>query len=150
MKLTFSPDCAAAHRATALVFAIVLAAVVGCGKRNEASIHGNVTLDGKPLTTGNVSFHPVAGGPVAYGTIQSDGTYKIFTGSVSGLPAGEYRVTVVATEMLKKPAQGEEFGKLLTPAEFGSPEKTPLKFQVQAGDNTIDIPVKSSPSSTAK
>jgi hypothetical protein len=150
MNLTFVNSSVALRCATALFLAFPLIATLGCGKRNESSIHGSITLDGKPLTTGNVSFHPVKSGPVAYGTIQSDGAYKIFTGSTQGLPAGEYRVTVVATVMPKNPAPGEEFGKLLTPADYGNPEKTPLKFQIQSGDNAIDIAVKSTNTPAAK
>ena len=44
---------------------------------------------------------------------------------------------------LSPPPPGDEqsAGKLLTASEYGDAKRTPLKFTVQPGDNTFEIPV---------
>jgi hypothetical protein len=120
--------------------------LAGCGSSHDASITGHVTLDGSPLTSGTVTFHPAAGGAIAYGQIDSQGNYAVKTGRESGLTPGSYVVTVVATG---EPSKGmdESPGELLTPARYGSVEESDLKFEVKAGENTIDIPLTSQPAS---
>jgi hypothetical protein len=117
------------------VLAVVLS---GCGSRFDSTVSGKVTLGTTPLTKGNVSFHPVSQGPVAIGTIAGDGSYSVSTGAEGGLPAGEYKVTVVATD--PPPAdEPEAAGLLLTPAEYGDVKRTPLSFTVKPGKNNFDI-----------
>jgi hypothetical protein len=118
--------------------------LAGCGSGHDASITGTVTLDGTALTTGTVTFHPVAAGAIAYGQIDSQGNYAVKTGRESGLKPGSYVVTVVATG---EPSKGmdESPGELLTPARYGNVEQSDLKFEVKAGENKIDIPLTSQP-----
>jgi hypothetical protein len=123
---------------------LVLLCLSGCSGSLDSSVSGLVTLDGEPLRTGRVVFHAVAGGAIAYGTIASDGRYRITTGRERGLAAGDYIVTVVATE--RPPGRiGESYGKLISPARYASKEKTDLKFAVQLGANHIDLPLRSTP-----
>lgn len=68
--------------------------LAGC--EQPGIVTGLVTLDGKPLTTGVITFNPKTGGPTAYGAIGTDGRYELRTGAAAGLPAGEYVVTVAA------------------------------------------------------
>jgi len=86
--------------------AVVLAALVcgdkyGVGKTYPVS--GKVTLDGKPLTTGSVTYHPdeAKGNKLEFspnGTIGEDGSYTLSTstrtGLATGAPPGWYKVTV--------------------------------------------------------
>ncbi len=70
----------------------------GCGERDSLSgaprypVTGKILLaDGKPLTTGSVSFV----GPVSVtAKVESDGSFTFKTPTVDGLPEGEYRVSV--------------------------------------------------------
>lgn len=119
----------------------LLLALAGCGSPHESSISGKVTIDGKPLATGTVTFHPLGGGAAAYGLIRPDGEYAISTGAEKGLAAGEYAVTVVATT---PPAPGHDFGELLASAQYGTVERTPLRATVKPGINRIDFDLKSS------
>ena len=65
---------------------VLAAAAAGCFGANAASVSGTVTLDGQPLTTGNVSFYPDGGsGAPAYGQIDSSGRYSLSTGTDAGL-----------------------------------------------------------------
>ncbi len=75
---------------------IGIAVLTGCGGGFDSAVHGVVTLDGKVVPRGTVTFHPVSGGPVAYAMISDDGSYAVRTGREKGLPAGEYQVTVTA------------------------------------------------------
>jgi len=117
----------------------------GCGASMGATVSGKVTLDGAPLTTGNVMFTPTGQGPAAGGTINPSGVYEITTGTEEGLPPGEYKVTVVAT----KPAPPAAPDKPppppipITPAKYGRPETTDLKHTVKSGINVIDLELKS-------
>src|SRR5262249_60290507 len=60
-------------------------------------------LDGKPLSSGSVAFHPDAKKgnslkKILGGEIGSDSTYRIYTDGQPGAPAGWYKVTVVRSE----------------------------------------------------
>ena len=44
------------------VVLIVVLFLTGCTNSLECQVTGRVTLDGEPLTTGNVMFHPKSGG----------------------------------------------------------------------------------------
>ena len=127
--------------------AVVIAALFvlsGCSP-NAASVTGTVTLDGQPLKTGDVSFHPAgANGAVAYGKIDPDGKYVISTGDETGLAPGQYAVTVVATEAVPLPTGNVEvIPKVLTPLKYNTPETTDIKVEVKPGANEIPIELKS-------
>lgn len=72
-----------------------LLSLPGCGSNSRNALHGSVTLDGKPVKTGTISFLPAAGtsGNSSGGEIK-DGKYTIPT--KVGLQPGEYRVTINA------------------------------------------------------
>jgi hypothetical protein len=132
-----------------VVVAAGAATVVGCGGSYDATAHGIVTLDGKSVPRGMVSFHPVAGGPAAYATIGGDGSYAIRTGREEGLPAGDYQVSVTANE---PPAVAQTDkggppppGKSITPAWYRMKETSGLKYTVARGKNEINLDLKSQP-----
>lgn len=133
------------------VWAVVLcvSAVSGCGGPYNASAHGKVTLDGRPIPRGTISFHPTGGGPAVYAAIGADGDYVAYTGRERGLPSGEYQVTVAANE---PPATAQTDkggppppGKAITPAWYQAKETSGLKFTVQPGKNEINLELKSQP-----
>jgi hypothetical protein len=132
-----------------VVLALSFMAVVGCGGAYDASVSGNVTLDGSPVTTGAVAFIPATPGPLAYAQVDSSGHYEVFTGKEAGLPPGAYGVTVVSRE---PPATERSDlggppkpGKALTPLWYSMEQQTPLKFQVEPGHNDIDLQLTSTP-----
>jgi len=82
-------------------FLFLLAAVTtGCGSGSEklATVAGKVTVDGAPVTAGQVSYIPLAENKtktgMSAGTISSSGEYKIFTSGKEGAPIGKYKVIV--------------------------------------------------------
>jgi hypothetical protein len=123
--------------------------LTGCGGAYDASVSGKVTMNGRVVPNGTVAFSPVAGGPAAYGRIEESGDYQIRTGREAGLPAGDYQVTVMATEP-SKTLQNEKggpppAGKAITPAWYRTKDTSGLKFTVKAGSNTIDLPLNGTP-----
>ena len=94
-----------------LTHCLLIAAVLGLAGCADpvgqplTPVVGKVTLDGKALTTGNVSFRPdtISGNNNAaepYGEIGPDGTYKMFTSNRPGAPVGKYVVLVTASEAI--------------------------------------------------
>lgn len=130
------------HRAAAwaMLVAGALTLAAGCGA-HDSSVYGTVTLDGKTLETGTVTFHPAGEGAVAYGRIGADGSYRLHTGAEEGLAPGEYVVTVVATAPPPDP-HSEVVGKLLTPVRYGNLDQTDLRFTIEPGTNRIDLPLQ--------
>ena len=123
--------------------------IAGCGGTYDAAVSGKVTIDGNVVPNGTVAFSPVAGGPAAYGRIETTGDYTIRTGREKGLPAGEYQVTVTANEPAKT-LQTENGGppppgKAITPAWYRTKDTSGLKFVVQSGSNEIHLELKSQP-----
>ncbi len=90
--------CSSCSRFTVFILLFsVCGMLTGCGTSSESTVSGKVTLDGQPLSTGTVTFHPVAGGPAAYGQIQADSSYRLKTGSAAGLLASSPLVAEAAT-----------------------------------------------------
>jgi len=129
------------------VLTILLAAVVAGCSSNAASVSGTVTLDGQPLTTGNVSFHPDGGsGAPAYGQIDAQGRYTLSTGTDAGLAPGKYVAVVVATKDPPKPydATGSEVPPIpITPTKYGQVATSDLHVDVKAGRNDIPLALQS-------
>jgi hypothetical protein len=116
----------------------------GCGGR-PARVSGTVTLDGKPVDHGMVSFTPASGGMLASGVIQSDGSYDLKTNRDSGLEPGEYLVAVESRVPGKENAIGAPPmpGPFITPERYSLTQSSGLKYQVERGSNTIDIALTS-------
>lgn len=127
----------------ACLCAAVAAPLVGCGGKAEVS--GVVTLDGRPLGTGVVTFTPAVGGPTGYAAIGPEGRYEVQVGANRGLPAGAYIVTVAANAA---PVEGSVPGPgpdadgitpLVTPPRYADRETSPLKVVLRSG--TQDLPL---------
>jgi hypothetical protein len=74
-----------------ILCAAVALAAAGCGN-GLVAVAGTVTLDGKPVDEGSVSFQPADGaGPSGGGTVK-DGRFELAT----GLKPGAYKVAVRA------------------------------------------------------
>ena len=132
------------HAPNLCVICVILL-LAGCGRSLESTVQGTVTFNGKPLLTGTgkITFHPVKGGAAAYGTILSDGTYRLQTGKTGGLTAGEYAVAVMATEP-QTPAQVAALSmpKLITPVRYADVKTSDLRCTVNSGANQIDLTLK--------
>jgi hypothetical protein len=136
---------------TRITFSLLLLALLGCGGANQletAPVSGRVTLDGKPLERGTVTFLPERG-RVATGEIQTDGTFTLGTYSErDGAIVGRHRVAVVvvdqaAAEALAAAAPASDTDiveadaplPLATPAHYADPGNSGLTFEVKAGES---------------
>jgi hypothetical protein len=73
-------------------------AAAGCGERRVA-VSGQVTVDGKPLTSAacTILFAPDKGNPlnkIPAAALEENGVYHVSTGAKGGMPPGWYRVYV--------------------------------------------------------
>jgi hypothetical protein len=125
------------HRATrAALFLSCLALALGCsgGKGvTLAPVSGTVTVDGQPVTSGQVTFIRTTTkdeekSGLSAGTIDSGGKYTIFTDGKAGVPPGTYKITVT-------PSMVPVDGKAPTAnfnAKYRDPSATPLQKEVVA------------------
>lgn len=127
-------------RSCLLVIAVLAAA--GC-KDGTGHVTGTVSLDGQPITFGNVVFL-CRDGSVANANIQADGTY-----SAIKVSPGEAVVTVQTYPL---PPQVRPPGGAVVPTESADPrryvaippayadaDRTPLRATVAPGPQTLDI-----------
>ncbi|HVX13109.1 MAG TPA: hypothetical protein VHC22_18135 [Pirellulales bacterium] len=130
---------------TSAMLVAALVGAVGCGPSIPAPpstqpVHGNVTLEGEPVTRGFVRFVPAAGssGRFAEGMIAEDGSYSVsaFKGQAGTLP-GDYQVYFSS---IQRAAEGESEGDpLAIPKKYLRPETSELKVTVTSGDNDIPL-----------
>src|SRR4051794_24814243 len=80
-----------------LAAAFISVTLAGCGHSGEletATVSGVVRLDGKPITTGTVTFVPQHG-RAATGSIRNDGTFVLSTyGSGDGAIVGKNKAAI--------------------------------------------------------
>jgi len=114
----------------------VIVALAGCGKGSEslAPVVGKVTVDGKPLTSGSVSFRPdkSKGNDSQHqpnGTIDAEGKFELFVPPArKGAPLGWYKVVVTA---LDDPWPGKPL-KSFIDMKYSDETTTPISLEVVA------------------
>mgnify|MGYP000291886389 CR=1 FL=1 len=79
-----------------LLFAGILVALTGCGKRGPklVDVSGTVTLDGQPLGNVIVTFVPVEGGVSSSGVTDEAGHFRLSCSLGRGALVGQHRVYV--------------------------------------------------------
>jgi len=85
-----------------IVSLILLAAATGCGSKHPrlVPVSGKVTIDGQPLTIGQVKLSP-GDHRAAVGRIGEDGSFTMSCFELNdGAPTGTHLVTVTAVEQL--------------------------------------------------
>ncbi len=127
----------------------VLLVAAGCGSAYDATVSGEVTLDGSPVGKGAVAFISTAGGPPAYAQIDASSRYEVFTGKEAGLPPGSYGVTVVSREppAVERTKLGgpPPPGKSITPEWYQNASTSGLNFTVEPGHNEINLELTTTP-----
>lgn len=128
---------------------------LGCSKKVpkdlETIASGTVTLDGKTLPMGKVSFSKADGTVTGIGSISSDGTYR-----APGIHVGEAYVAVETScfERTIKEAYRKAKGKpvnvnrprleiVRVPRRYEDPKTSNLIFEVKKGENPINIELTS-------
>jgi hemoglobin len=92
---------------------------------NKASVSGNITYKGLPLTAGMVVFQ--LGEKSISGAIQADGTYDVV-----GISPGTYKIAI-------DPGAAP---KVVFPKKYEDPEKSGLQLTVVKGKQSYDLDLK--------
>lgn len=88
--------------APALVALICLVALAGCNRGHPGivPVSGQVTIDGKPVTCGQIMVYP-EGHRAAIGKLEADGRFTLSCFEIGdGAPMGQHIATVTAVEPL--------------------------------------------------
>ncbi|MBY0589076.1 hypothetical protein K2X85_18025 [bacterium] len=112
---------------------------------HESRARGVVTLNGRPLSRGTVTFLPTTKteGRVDPGIarIEPDGSFWIGNANLSkpaGLKPGRYKVTVLVMEP-RAPGESGSLARLAIPEKYTSIESTPFTFDVVKGQNRFRL-----------
>ncbi len=149
MRMRLQASRGGVGRALTLAMALSGAALAaGCGESGDSlareAVSGAVTLDGKPLPSGAITFLPDGpGAPQGGGAPISNGSYSI--PKAQGLVAGKYRVAISSAG---GPAPAGEAPGSAPMAKETMPDKyntkSTLTAEVKAGQsNTLDYKLES-------
>ncbi len=128
------------------LFLLVLCfAIAGCGRGGEIAgpqATGSVTLDGSPLTQGDLKFFPTGNGSSAQAALNSEGKFRVNTAaSATGIAPGEYIVTVEAWSDSEE-NEGEPLS--LIPLKYTKEKSSGLTITVtEEGPNEFHLELKS-------
>jgi hypothetical protein len=145
------------RRGTSLSIALALVILAGgCGEKTPRPkeypglVTGVVTLDGKPLGTGTITFIPdvaeTEGGRPGLARIETDGSFWVGSANTTkpaGLLPGKYRVTVLA--MKPDPTgTGKPIAVPIVPERYTEVDSTPfVDIEVQEGKNHFSFDLQS-------
>jgi hypothetical protein len=119
-------------------------------------VAGTIRYQGQPLADAVVTFFPISGKQSAFGRTDPAGHYTLTTFETDdGAEAGDYAVVIQKYEPQAPTGspEGENYvpptniqqapPKLLTPTTYLTPQTTPLKATVKAGEeNQFDFELK--------
>jgi len=121
--------------ALCLLGLLSLAVSGGCGPGHPKTyaVSGQVTVGGKPLTTGAIQLVPDGSRP-AVGEIGADGRFQLSTFTEGdGVPKGTYKVVVTATEKV-----GNEI-RSLAPDRYFSAQSSDKTVTIDGPNNALQI-----------
>lgn len=113
--------------------AFLLLWAAGCSQPKPVEIipvAGKISYKNRPVARARISLYPSTPGEPAFAISDAQGKFACMTNDASGIPPGEYRVTVTG------PSKGT------VPASYGSLDTSPLRFTIKAGetnDMTIEL-----------
>jgi hypothetical protein len=128
-------NVSAALRYTCIITAsIFITSILGCSSGDRpplGTVHGKITLDGKPLPRANVGFVPTTGGRESWGVSDTDGNYVIrYLRDIMGAKVGVHTVRIST-------ARDRALTTETVPSRYNV--KSILQKEVAAGDNVIDF-----------
>ena len=133
-------DARSARRAAGAGLLLLVMLVAGC-KPRVGNVSGIVKFDGKPLTTGTVTFFDEKNGAFS-SPINPDGTY-----SVSGVRTGRAKIAVAVPLQFSFESSFVPGFKMTppkvdvppVPEKYLSADTSGLTFDVHSGDQMYDI-----------
>jgi hypothetical protein len=115
----------------------------GCGRGEvRGRIAGKVTVEGKPVSAGYVTFTNLDKGVNLNFDIDPDGKYEVLTSKAAGLPVGiTYKVSVFP---IREYPPGQPNARPIkpypkVPPKYLDPQTSGLIIKVHEGDNSFDI-----------
>jgi len=112
-----------------LILLSLLATGCNDGRPKRVPVSGQVLIDGTPLTTGAVRFHPESGRP-STGELDEQGRFSLFTFERGdGCTLGTHRISVSSVESLNSTTE-----RWNTPKHYATPSTSEIT-------QTIDGPV---------
>lgn len=129
-----------------LAAAFLITCLAGCGSEFGSTASGIVTIDGKPVTPGLVTFVPEDPTAVpSVSDLDSSGGFELTTNKKHGLPPGNYRASVQAFRPPDVPIGQRTFepSEPLIPAKYFQVSTSGLEYTVEQGINRIDIKLTS-------
>ncbi len=127
----------------------------GCGGSDGPElleVTGKVTLDGKSIQSGVVTFLPdnsrQTSGPIATGLIKEDGTYSLVSpGNRPGVIKGFHIVSVACEDLLPSPDPDSPYQKMKAkgiepckiPRKYGSEKTSGLTAEVSPESLVVDL-----------
>jgi len=151
--------------ALVVVLSIACLFPAGCSRpttKYDATVSGTVTVDGELAPRGTVTFHPVDGGPVSIGHINSGGSYSLRTGQGNldktdggTIKSGDYIVTAfVNLATIKEdhvnPGGPPIPGANIAAVKYRSKKTSPVRYRVEPGRNVIVLNLDREPVAVAK
>jgi hypothetical protein len=133
------------------LFAAAVVFVAGCAAREErGQVEGTVRRNGQPVANVAVVFLPEAGPGRATGRTDAQGRYQLQTDDGhDGAAVGAYRVVIEDLAVYAAPRSPD--GTLLRKpaprfaAHYTDPLRTPLRRDVHAGAQTVDLDLSDKP-----
>jgi hypothetical protein len=113
---------------------LLLAGCNGDSGEKVYPVKGKLTVDDKPVPTGNVTFYPDAqkdnkSPHLPTGVIDAQGNYELFVpGGRKGAPLGWYKVVIYSVD----DPQPMKPNKYFVNADYASVETTPVRVEVIA------------------
>lgn len=132
---------------------LLLVGTIGCGKSSSGPVtypvSGMVTLGGTPIAGATIFFTPAssdAGAVGATAQTDSDGSFNVRIeldlgkSSKEGLPAGDYRISIVKLENPAGEPSLSKPPKNTLPPQYAVPETSNLTASVKAdGENRFEF-----------
>jgi hypothetical protein len=119
----------------------ILSMSLGCNSAPETGIvQGSVSLDGSPVSSGEINFYAPLSGIVVVGKIGGSGTYNI----VEPVPVGTYKV-FISPPIPEQLPPGQPIVKIKfnVPKAYQDMTSTTLSATIVAGKNEIPFSISS-------
>jgi hypothetical protein len=118
------------------VLSLLLFTAVGCGPPASYHLSGTVEHDGKPMPFVQLTFDPGNGNRPPIAVADKNGNFEVSTGSLDGLPPGEYIVMVEDPAAAAGGRTVEKSDPLFASYQYVcerySPQNSDLKYKADA------------------
>ena len=138
LRLNNSRNHSTALRSTLLIVCVACFTFSGCESTldipekpaDNATVSGTVTLNGKPVTGGNVGFFSMQFGMAGHAALDKEGKFTL----PDPIAPGDYQIYFMTDS-------GQPLGRM--PAKYMSETSSDFKVSVKESENQLSIDLKS-------